>query len=251
MMAILFKAGGDAMIGEASSVCSKLDKGSTIEAQSDRRRSARFLLREVRGKMDWRMGAGQVAHLVDVMNISGGGAAVQVEEAPEPGQEVGLRIDHERWGLGRVTAIVQAVEAGESGSQIVRLRFARWIRLDWMMDSQRDRRLWERYPARESQALLTWLAGSNERTVRGELLNISGGGAAITADVLPPPGVRLWFLLEAGIRRSNPIDPVESRLVTRSVDPCGRHLAHLQFLDPCPMDLFELAVNGSAEEDGI
>lgn len=240
------------MIGEGNTACARTEEVVSVEAQADRRRSARFQLRDVRGKMDWREGPGEVSRLVQFLNISGGGAAVQLEDPPEPGQEVGLRIDHERCGMGRVTAIVQGVELGEdAGSHVVRLRFARWIRLDWMTDLQRDRRLWERYPARESRAILTWFEQSDERTIHGELLNISGGGAAITAEILPPLGVPLWLLLEAGVRRANPVDPVEARLVTRSVDPSGRKVAHVQFLDPCPMDLFDLAVNGSTESARI
>jgi hypothetical protein len=40
-----------------------------------------------------------------------------------------------------------------------------------------ERRLWERYPARGSDATLSWLEGATERTIRADLRDISGEGA--------------------------------------------------------------------------
>jgi hypothetical protein len=194
--------------------------------------------------MSWLGRDGHVASEVSVLNISGGGAAVLAETAPESGQALSLSL-HGDSKMEPIAAVVQATSLDPSGQFFVRLRFTQWVALDSILEKHRERRMWARYPARESRASLTWGEGIAERTTYGGLLNISGGGAAFVADFLPLPGTSIWFRLHAGVRQVDPIDPVESRLVATSVDPSGRTIAHIQFIAPCPMDLFELAVNGS------
>jgi hypothetical protein len=89
---------------------------------------------------------------------------------------------------------------------------------------------------------LTWFEDGAEKTVRCELMNISGGGAAIIVDVNATADQRIWFELETS---AETLDPVESRLVVTSPDSYGLNIARIKFIDPCPMVLFELAVNGS------
>ena len=79
--------------------------------------------------------------------------------------------------------------------------------------------------------------------MRGELLNISGGGAAIVVDVIAPTDKPIWFELETDTRV---LDPVESRLVVISHDPSGSKITRIKFIDACPMVLFESAIHGSA-----
>jgi hypothetical protein len=211
----------------------------------ERRQSTRYRLRDARGSLAWQTVEGQLASDVTVMNISGGGAAVLADQAPGAGQAVSLRLQCESAPIEPIEALALAASPGDSGKMVVRLRFAHWVPLDAILEKHHERRLWERYPTRESRASLTWLDGSIERTIAGELLNISGGGAAFVSEVQPPPGVSIWFQLEGGGRQSQGIDPVESQLVTTSTDPSGLKIAHLQFVEPCPMELFELAVNGA------
>jgi hypothetical protein len=106
----------------------------------------------------------------------------------------------------------------------------------------RERRFWERYPARGPGATLTWLEGVSERTSRGELVNISGGGASFVSEVIPPPGIALGLRLEPGGRRGGLIDPVECRVVRTAAHPSGRKIAHIRFVDPYPIEIFDLAV---------
>lgn len=216
--------------------------------QEERRKSARFLLRDVRGHMSWQGEAGDIACEVDVLNISGGGAAVLSQDAPQEGQVLQLQLYGEAVKMESVEAVAQSAVPDASGKQVVRLRFARWVALDSILEKHRERRLWERYPARESRATLTWLEGTTEKTTPGDLLNISGGGAAFVGEAIPPPGVPIWFQLDASGRQVDRVDPVESRLVMTSLDPSGMMIAHIQFVDPCPMELFELAVNGTELE---
>jgi hypothetical protein len=195
--------------------------------------------------MSWRGDACEVACDVSVLNISGGGAAVLAEATPQQGQTLRLHLRCGSAWIEPVEAEALATSVDSSRKHLVRLRFAHWISLDAILEKHRERRMWERYPARESRATVTWLDGSAEKTTHGDLLNISGGGAAFVSDVLPPPGVRIWLQLEARARQADRTDPVESKIVTTSTDPSGMKIAHIQFVEPCPMDLFELAVKGA------
>jgi hypothetical protein len=210
----------------------------------ERRSSVRTLLRDVRGTMSWRGDTGDIACDVVVLNISGGGAAILADDAPRAGQALHLSLHCDAARMGLIEGQVIEARPDSSGKQAVHVRFAHWVPLDSLLASHRERRLWERYPTRESRASLGWLEGSTEVAIRGELLNISGGGAAFASDLLPPRGVPIWLWLEAGVREGMRIHAVESRLVATSVDPSGMRIAHLQFVDPCPMDLFELTVDG-------
>jgi hypothetical protein len=45
---------------------------------------------------------------------------------------------------------------------------------------------------------------------------------------------------------SDPRVPIERVAPRRdSAHPSGMRIAHIQFLDACPLDLFELAINGA------
>jgi hypothetical protein len=210
----------------------------------ERRKTARFLLRGLRGTMSWRDEAGEFTCEVNVLNISGGGVAVLSERAPQVGQSLRLGLHGASARMEPVEAQLMDTSLDSSGQQVLHMRFARWVPLDSLLEKHRERRLWERYPARESRATLTWSDETGERTIHGDLLNISGGGAAFVSELQPPSGVLIRLQLEANVRRFDRIDPVESRLVTTSDDPSGMKIAHLQFVGPCPMDLFEMAVNG-------
>ncbi len=94
---------------------------------------------------------------------------------------------------------------------------------------------------RETRAVLTWTEDDIARMVRGELLDISGGGAAVITDIEPSADRPIWLGLES---ESLTIDPVESRLFVISDDPSGVKIAHLSFVELCPIALFELAVHG-------
>ena len=128
------------------------------------------------------------------------------------------------------------------GRLLVRMQFTHWVSLDVILRHHEDRRLWRRFPVRQTRPKLNWLEGGSETTVRGELSNISGGGAAIIIDAIPPADVPLWFELELDGRV---LDRIESRLVTISLDPSGSKIVRIKFIEPCPMLLFELAIQGS------
>jgi PilZ domain len=195
--------------------------------------------------MTWTGETGETSCEGSVLNISGGGAAVRGEKLPQVGQTVRLLLCSDSVSVEPVEAQARAISLDAAEKPVVHLRFVQWMPLDALLKDHGERRMWARYPARESRGTLSWLVGSNEKTIPGELLNISGGGAAFVADVQPPPGVPLWLQLDVSARQVDRIDPVESRLVTVSDDPSGMKITHLQFVEPCPMRLFELVVSGS------
>lgn len=91
---------------------------------------------------------------------------------------------------------------------------------------------------------MTWVAGEIEGRAQGELLNLSGGGAAFVSHVMPPAHVAVWLRLAVGVPRADRIEPAESRLVRTSDDPSGAKIAHLEFVGTCPIVFFELVVDG-------
>jgi len=192
--------------------------------------------------MSWTEGSARVACEVELLNISGGGAALLAPRAPAPGLSVRLQLGRKPTVMDPVEAHCLATSLDPSGRQLVRLRFTHYVSLDGFLAHHEERRLWERYPVRETRAKLTWFEDGSAKTAQGELLNISGGGAAIIVDVTSGAEEPVWFELESGVEA---FDPVESRLVVTSLDPSGSKIARIKFIDPCPMRLFELAIYGS------
>ena len=127
--------------------------------------------------MSWDEGSEHVASEGEVLNISGGGAAVLTERAPAAGVSVRLQLGHRLATMDPLEARSLAVSLDPSGGHLVRLQFTHWVSLDGILENHLERRLWQRFSVRENRAKLTWLEDGSEKTVRGELLNISGGGA--------------------------------------------------------------------------
>jgi hypothetical protein len=192
--------------------------------------------------MSWDEGPEHVACEVEVLNISGGGAAVVAERAPAMGLSVRLALECRAAVREPVEARSLGVAVDPSGKPSVRLQFTHWVSLDQILERFHERRLWQRFPTRESRAKLTWYENGSEKKCRGELLNISGGGAAIIMDVICPADKAIWFELEAD---GTELEPIESRLVVNSLDASGCQIARITFIDPCPIRLFEVAIHGA------
>jgi hypothetical protein len=176
-----------------------------------------------------------------VVNISGGGAAILADCAPPADQTVWLSLHNSSVGMESFEAHLVATSADPSGKHLVRVRFTSWVPLDAILEKHRERRAWQRYPARETRATLFWYDQGVQRTIQGELLNISGGGAAVITEVDPPANRPLWL----GLGKETPlINSIEAKLVAISLDPSGTKVVRLSLVDSCPMELFELAVHG-------
>lgn len=209
----------------------------------EQRRWIRYAPKDTRVMLSWDEDSQCVRCDAMLVDISGGSAAVLTDRAPTPGEAMWLRLDSRSTTMEAVEARAVAISDDPSGKRLLRLRFLSWIPLDPILGQQEERRLWQRYPAREKHALLTWFEDGSERTARGELLNISGGGAAIIIDAEPPIDTPAWLGLETAADES---DPVESKVLGVSLDASGSRFVRLSFVEPCPMKLFELVVHGSS-----
>jgi hypothetical protein len=210
----------------------------------ERRQAKRSKLRDAHGKLAWESAGEQIICDVSVSDISGSGAAVLAGQAPAAGNPVQLSLTSRSSLMAPIQAQTVAIGDDPSGKQVVRLKFDSWVPLESYIEQYRERRLWQRYPVREKRALLVWLENDVETKAQGELLNIGGGGAAVMSEVSPPFDTPIGFELAAFVPR---IDPVESRLVVVSPDPSGRSVVRLCFNSPCPVRLFEVAVNGMSD----
>ena len=192
--------------------------------------------------MRWNEGSEQMAAIGNVLNISGGGAAVLVEMAPAVGSFLDLQIGRGP-PLGPIEACLLARSTDPSGKTLIRLQFMHWVSINPILEKHLEKRLWERFPAKVTQGRIRWFEAGSENTVRGRLLNISAGGAAIIVDGLIPAKEPVFFELES---ESGQIESTESTLVATSLDPSGLKIARIKFIDLCPMRLFELAIHGSS-----
>jgi len=208
----------------------------------EQRQSPRFRLRDAHAILSWDEGSERVDCNGEILNISGGGAAVLAQRAPPTGLAVRLQFARKTAAMEPLEARSLASSVDPSGRHLVRIQFTHWVSLDAILEHHLERRLWQRFPVRETRVTLTWFEDGSEKTGRGELLNIGGGGAAIIVDVICPAGETIWFALEID---GKALDPVESRLVVTSLDPSGLKVARIEFLGTCPIFVFELALHGS------
>lgn len=98
---------------------------------------------------------------------------------------------------------------------------------------------------RRSSAMvqLSWAEGSEWRTVRGRLRDISRAGAGLVAVAAPPTTARARLRLVDG--EGTPW--VEAEIL--GVEPIApkRHRVRIRFLDPCPSFVLRLAILGVVE----
>ncbi len=213
-----------------------------VSGGSERRRSRRHRLHHACGTLGWRQECKPLLCAFTAADISGGGAAVLAEQAPPFDQPVWIWLEFGDAGAGPLEARVLAVSSEASGKYLVRMQFTSWIRLGSVLEQHEEHRHWERYPARETRASLAWSDNGIQYSVTAELVNISGGGAAIVTDAVLPDKRPIWLTLQAECAA---ITPVECRLVVVSIDASGWRIARLRFVESCPTDLFDMAVNGA------
>ncbi len=211
-------------------------------ARPERRQQPRHRLRDATGTLGWDDKNDSITSRMTVIDLSGAGAAVLAESSPPADHPVWIRLDSGALGCERLEARVVSTSAETSGMHTVRLQFISWLPVLNVLEQHEEHRLWQRYPAREKRALLTWLERGIELTFPGELMNISGGGAAVVTDAPVPALEPVWLTLSEG---PDPISPVEARLVAISIDASGLKVARLRFVEACPMALFERAVHGA------
>ena len=92
--------------------------------------------------------------------------------------------------------------------------------------------------------MLCWHDRGEEQVALAELVNISGGGVALKCREELPQDRPIWLSLNTEhIHTSH----VEARVLGYYTDSLSARIARLQFVEPCPSDLYELAVFGNPE----
>jgi hypothetical protein len=106
-----------------------------------------------------------------------------------------------------------------------------------------DRRDWQRQPARDTEATLSWQQDDGPQSHPVQLLNIGGGGVALLTVRVPPRG-RLLSLRLYSLEKI----PVEGRVVdVKHHHRPGKHLIRIKFAAECPTALFERVVHGQGK----
>ncbi len=216
--------------------------GSQPDRSSDDRVVPEPPLDAIEAEILWRSEEQDVSCRVVILKLSGAGASVLADRSPRVGESLRLTLPREAASPEPIEARVVEIWSDPSGRRVVQLRFAQWVPLGPFIAARRERRLWKRYPVRESRASLSWREREGERSVGGDLLNLCVGGAAFLGDILPPSGISIWLRLESA---GEAVPPVEGRLLMASFDPSGRWIAHIEFVAPCPPDFFNRAVGGT------
>ncbi len=216
--------------------------GSQPARSPDDRAAFEVPLDAIEAEILWRSEEQDVSSRVVILKLSGAGSSVLADRSPRVGESLRLILPRETASPEPIEAQVVEIWSVPSGRRVVKLRFAQWVPLGPFIAARRERRLWKRYPVRESRASLSWREREGERSVGGDLLNLCMGGAAFRGDILPPSGISIWLRLESA---GEAVTPVEGRLLMASFDPGGRWIAHIEFVAPCPPDFFNRAVGGS------
>ena len=118
----------------------------------EQRRWIRCTPKDCRVTLSWDEGSQRIQCDATLLDISGGGAAVLSDRAPAPGEALWLRFVSGSLSLEDMEARSIAISDDPSGKRLVRLRFTSWVSLDSVLVQQEERRLWQRYPAREKRA---------------------------------------------------------------------------------------------------
>ena len=221
------------------------DRGmvSNGEKLRERRQWVRFILPNMVTRLSWANGTETVTHLVSLVDVSANGAAVimQVIMDVKPVTDRPCMIHFENGGIstGPIPANLVAMETMDSGRILAKFAFDSVLANRDLIPHQRERRAWQRVVPRERRACLSWRVGDDTISVPGEVQNISGGGVAVQTDVAPPWNQTIWLSLgpvgeEAG--------PAECRLVGFRNDQPGKLIARFAFVDLCPLQLYQAAI---------
>lgn len=207
----------------------------------DRRRSIRHRLRNASGTLEWQEDGERIVSEMRMLDISDGGAVVLARRRLPTGQDVRITLNSSAIGIEPLEARVVVTSDDPSGEFVVRMQFKSWFSIGSVLEEHQEQRQWQRYPAIEKRASVMWWDGENVNTTACDLINISGGGAAAFSEETLPDKTALWLTLHVDEESSA---PVECRLIVASVDVSGLTIVRFRFVEPCPMDLFELAIHG-------
>jgi c-di-GMP-binding flagellar brake protein YcgR len=216
--------------------------GTEAKAEGrNRRRSIRVASPQARVTLTWGEAHAPVTMKGNLIDLSSGGAAVLMDVAPPTDSPVTVALDSEAGVATIIRAQILECREHASGKAVVRLRFQDCVRLEKPREPARERRLWKRYPVKANRTMLFWQEGDQVEQLRAEMLNISGGGAAIAVAGTVPADQPVWICLEMD---GSYTSRVEARQVATVQNASGKQVVRFQFSELCPLDLYEAAVHG-------
>jgi hypothetical protein len=213
---------------------------ATIEVQPDsteRREWVRTTLPGVEAALSWPCREGRQSCCAQLLEI--GGAVLTDAELPDV--PLWLVLSASAFPPGPIEAVQVLRSAQQCGKSLVRLRFVTPLESVGTTPLPRERRKSLRFPAREKHAIVCWHDHDIDHLLAAELVNISTGGAAIrTSEDIP---------LDCPVRLALKPDQVatsevQANVLESTLDSCDRHFSRLEFTEPCPSDLYQLAVFG-------
>ena len=210
----------------------------SCDAEHARRDWVRFITPNLITRLSWN-GHAPVSHLVTLVSVNETTATLLMDVEPPAGQVFALTMENRNVRMGAIPSKLIEKELTGSGRTLARFGFESAIPRAELDQFVRDRRAWKRVVPHEKRTVLKWRGDPDETVVRGELRDISGGGAAVRITVLPPPTSRSGSPREPRIwrrARSN------VGLVGHRHDSEGNIIAHLLFVDLCPLRIYEVAM---------
>ena len=204
-----------------------------------RRKWVRFILPDLITRLSWKDQERTESRLVSLVNISGEIAAVMLDFQPRHNCPYILHFSNGKSGTVTAPAHLIATKAADYGKILATFQFDLTDAPRNSLPKQRERRAWERRIPREKSAVLCWAGKDCEVSVAGEVLNLSGGGAAVKIADRPPGNETLWLWVG---RPGHEAGPVECQMVACSPDTEGTFTLRLSFVGLCPLSVFEAAM---------
>lgn len=211
---------------------------------SERRQWVRIVPQNLDVSLSWLGDESSFSYFATLNDISCGGAAVLIDVEPPARQPLWLRLNSREHHMEPIEAVLVGLSPHDSGKTLARLMFKSRLASVGSDLLPREKRSLMRFPAREKRAVVCWHERGRERVESAELVNISGGGAAIQIwDTLPQDRpIRLSLRTERVQTH-----PVEAVVLGSYSDLHKAHITRLEFTEPCPEDLYDLAVFGPIE----
>jgi len=217
----------------------------TLSAEpSERREWVRIVPQNVNVSLSWQGEESRVSYFAELNDISGGGAAILIDVEPPARQPLWLKLNSHEHHMEPIEAVLVGFSRHDSGKILARLKFNSPLASLGSDPLPRERRSQVRFPAREKRALVYWHDRGREWFASAEIVNISGGGAAIqTWEDLPQDRPIQLRLRNEHVQTGQ----VEARALGTYSDSLKAHITRLEFTEPCPVNLYDLAVFGLIE----
>lgn len=210
-----------------------------VTSEQARRGWVRFITPDLIIRLSWETSATPVTQLVSLVELSHETATVLLDVEPPSDQAFALNLESGGVRTGAIRSRLIDKKIMNTGRTLAHLRFESLVPPAELSHFLRERRAWKRVVPQEKRAVLSWRDGASDQIIRGEMRDISGGGAAVCVSAQPPADKPIWLSLGAEGREAG---PVECRPGSLKLDSNGNFIIHLAFVDLCPLRLYEVAM---------